>query len=151
MSWHSQILRLCSLSRPCLCWVQARAILSHAAFNKADWNSGFLVFFWNTNELIMEQGVGRQMWESCTCCLATVQSNWNKTDKHGCEQDSTGLCCFEYAGHSIHDKYKTIDSQRNCFFQNNYLPFQHNIQNTQKRSSTPCNSGTVAFERLKLL
>lgn len=46
--------------KPCLSCA-APGLLAQAAFSKADWNLGFLVFFWNTNESIRQQGGGRSV------------------------------------------------------------------------------------------
>lgn len=43
--------------KPCLSCA-APGLLAQTAFRKADWNLGFLVFFWNTNESIRQQGGG---------------------------------------------------------------------------------------------
>lgn len=46
--------------KPCLSCA-APGLLAQTAFSKADWNLGFLVFFWNTNESIRQQGGGRSV------------------------------------------------------------------------------------------
>lgn len=111
--------------KPCLSCCSTR-LPAQTAFRTADWNLGFLLFFWNTNESIRQQGGGRSVGVQHLLlgnCAATL--SWARGPAF------VNMPCTQTSRNTKSSILWEIG------IQNNYLAFQGNIQNTQKSSGTP--------------